>query len=78
MSEKARNQLKALFLQSLLRVNMVNRNVVPEEKVAATLKALSSSEKLNHMTMRLLEQLKTYCPKWGVCLRGVAWWLLRS
>lgn len=67
MSEKARNQLKALFLQSLLRINMVNGNVVPDEKVAATLKALSSSEKLNHMTKRLLEQIKTCCPKWSVC-----------
>lgn len=46
---------------------MVNRNVVPDEKVTATLKALTSSEKLNHMTKRLLEQMKPYCPKWGVC-----------
>ena len=67
MSEKAQNQLKALFLQSLLRINMVNANVVPDEKVTATLKALSSSAKLNHMTKRLLEQIKTYCPKWSVC-----------
>ena len=42
---------------------MVNRNVVPDEKVTATLKALTSSEKLNHMTTRLLEQMKPYCPK---------------
>ena len=67
-SEREKNQLKAEFLYHMIEVNAVNDTVVSLESVQALYKEVSSAEKLNLTTKKMLEQIQQMLPVSCVCL----------
>lgn len=60
--------MKADLLYHMIGVNIVNDTVVPVESVKTLYKELSSAEKLNRTTKKVLEQIKQILPAFYVCL----------
>ena len=66
-SEREKNQLKAELLYHMIEVNAVNDTVVSLESVQALYKEVSSAEKLNRTTMKMLEEIQQMLPVSYVC-----------
>ena len=66
-SEREKNQLKAELLYHMIEVNAVNDTVVSLESVQALYKEVSSAEKLNRTTKKMLEEIQQMLPVSYVC-----------
>ena len=66
-SEREKNQLKAELLYHMIEVNAVNDTVVSLESVQALYKEVSSAEKLNCTTKKMLEEIQQMLPVSYVC-----------
>ena len=66
-SEREKNQLKAELLYHMIEVNAVNDTVVSLESVQALYKEVSSVEKLNRTTKKMLEEIQQMLPVSYVC-----------
>ena len=66
-SERDKNQLKAELLYHMIEVNAVNDTVVSLESVQALYKEVSSAEKLNRTTKKMLEEIQQMLPVSYVC-----------